>query len=754
MAVKRVRPQLGRDKDGNPDELAPRDTIEVFAHFTKEDGFFGLNAYLQYAAAQLKKNHGWADEAQRSQAARHSFPWRRIDDSHIDTEGFLKQSFEFTLDQAKILDLLTGHTLYNDTGVVVRELIQNSLDAIRLQRLLDEQSVVTPAEGQITIRWNSAERVLSVQDNGTGMTQQEIERHLLKIGSSKYEDSEFKKRFPAFSAISRFGIGVLSTFMIADSVEITTCHPNEPSARQLTLRSVHGRYLVRLLDKDVNAGTSSLCPHGTIVSLRIRPSANVLDIARTVEKWVVVPRCAVTLIIDDQAPMKMGFSSPKGALTDVLRRSGIVMESGGLGSAQQQVRIEEVEVEGVTVAYALRWSDYFREWTFLSLERRADRNDEPLLLGTCVEGVRVEPETPGFTGRNIAAIANASGLGSPRTNVARSGIETTPERDRMLRIIYKIYCDHIRSEMSQLQVKRSFSLTWAVGEAEWLMAPFYQQRGDGSDRFEPLSRDLLREAIRELPTLLIEECGERKAASPASLSSVPQLWTVTSAFFTSAEELLRETPGTGSVSEIMSALAIENSLPSGVLLCGSDRRVNQDTLITREVARIRVFRNERRIDLCWEPKSVPHRWVYFSIGRQRGSFSAVRMAVGTNKPEVEGRGEEAGVRVLGCTFIYGDTALARVLRPWFERQDSRDSTTGRFVIALVDLVERILNRRLTLDISTARRHLSREVEVPRDFDFVELLEAVEPPQNQLFDPAAWNRSYNELLESVSNSTFF
>src|SRR5258705_13862694 len=100
------------------------------------------------------------------------------------------------------------------------------------------------------------------------MTQQIIERHLLRVGSSRYQDPNFKKQFPEFAAISRFGIGVLSTFMVADSVEITSCHPDDAEARQLSLRSVHGKYLIRLLPKD-SVETKSLAPHGTRVKLRL-----------------------------------------------------------------------------------------------------------------------------------------------------------------------------------------------------------------------------------------------------------------------------------------------------------------------------------------------------------------------------------------------------------------------------------------------------------------------------------------------------
>jgi len=226
MAVRRVRSKIGSDREGNPDEKADRDTIEVHAYFTHEDGFFGLTSYLSYAQNQIQKSYGWVKEANKRQGASHTFPWRYVNDKNIETEGFLPNRYEFTIDQAKILDLLTGHTLYNDTSVVLRELVQNAFDAIRIQQLIDQQDGSAQTSGKVTIHWNSQERVLSVEDNGTGMTQEIIEQHLLLVGSSRYQSQEFKRQYPDFSPISRFGIGLLSAFMVADTVEIITWRDN------------------------------------------------------------------------------------------------------------------------------------------------------------------------------------------------------------------------------------------------------------------------------------------------------------------------------------------------------------------------------------------------------------------------------------------------------------------------------------------------------------------------------------------------
>ena len=196
-AVTAVRAKPGVDAEGNVDNEAPRDTIEVVAQFTDEEGFFGLTAYLTYAGAQLRQTFDWAEEASRRHGSKYKFPWKHIDESQILTSGFLRDSFEFSLDTRRVLDLLTGHTLYNNTSVVLREIVQNSLDAIRAQRL-DHPDL----PGSIFITWDTAKRNLTVRDNGTGMSQSVIERHLLRVGSSRYQDPEFQRQHPDFSQLA------------------------------------------------------------------------------------------------------------------------------------------------------------------------------------------------------------------------------------------------------------------------------------------------------------------------------------------------------------------------------------------------------------------------------------------------------------------------------------------------------------------------------------------------------------------------
>ena len=89
----------------------------------------------------------------------------------------------FELDRGKLLNLLVGHTIYNDPKVAVRELLQNSIDAVRYQYYLahnEAQKADTHGLtiGQVRVEWNPQARELVVEDNGTGMDRGIIDRIL------------------------------------------------------------------------------------------------------------------------------------------------------------------------------------------------------------------------------------------------------------------------------------------------------------------------------------------------------------------------------------------------------------------------------------------------------------------------------------------------------------------------------------------------------------------------------------------------
>jgi hypothetical protein len=526
----------------------------------------------------------------------YEFPWREIDDRYIETEGFLKEQFVFTIDQEKILNLLTGHTLYNDSGVVLREAVQNSLDAVRLQH-----GASSSTYGRIEIEWDETERVLMVRDNGTGMTQEIIENNLLKVGSSRYQDDQFVEDHPDFSPISRFGIGVLSAFMVADAVEIVTSHPEEAQARQLTLRSVHGKYLIRLLDKDSGQIPKLLREHGTEVKLRLRPSAEVEDIDKVARSWVVLPKCHVTVSRNGEEPRPIGFSSLEDALRNAMEEDDY-LEHDGRDRYGSDIKIITKTNKGVTLAFAVRWSELFREWTFVQCPEATHRF--PSLLGSCVEGVRVEATTPGYRHRSVYALANAAGRNAPKTNVARSGFESG-ELSNLLHSVYASYLEHVTDEVNELQTGRGYSLTWAAREGSHLLDPLVREARSlvAPEVFEE-------ELTRIKMTVLEDQAGRRQLVSLEELATIHSFWTLESTLLRHAEEFIKEIGSGASLRLLLENAEADIQLPKGPLVRPEHSHPVVRELLdrTRGIRTMKAAKTLRRLDVEWVVTSEPPVW--------------------------------------------------------------------------------------------------------------------------------------------------
>jgi hypothetical protein len=120
-----------------------------------------------------------------------------------------------------------GTKLYGKPEVALRELLQNSIDACLLSQALHEKWGA-PYSPLITVKYYTKDKedYLEITDNGIGMNQEVIKKYYSKIGSSYYQSRDFfdlqAETNLKFKPISRFGIGILSCFMVADSMEVET----------------------------------------------------------------------------------------------------------------------------------------------------------------------------------------------------------------------------------------------------------------------------------------------------------------------------------------------------------------------------------------------------------------------------------------------------------------------------------------------------------------------------------------------------
>lgn len=135
-----------------------------------------------------------------------------------------------TSDTKALIENLGGAQLYGAKYpllIVLRELIQNSRDAIQARSRRANR--FTLEDGIITVKYTESEgkRTIKVEDNGIGMSLNCIKHHLLNFGSSYWKSYLVKEEYPGlissgFSPIGKYGIGFYSVFMVAKSVTVRT----------------------------------------------------------------------------------------------------------------------------------------------------------------------------------------------------------------------------------------------------------------------------------------------------------------------------------------------------------------------------------------------------------------------------------------------------------------------------------------------------------------------------------------------------
>lgn len=144
-----------------------------------------------------------------------------IVETQIDTRGFINKPIEFHLDRRAIVSLLIGKTLYSRKDVAVRELLSNAIDTCRLRKVIN-------ANYKPSMNIELDKDYVSFEDNGIGMSFNDAFTFLSKKGHSFYISEYLQEVLSGkeFDPLSKFGIGVLSSFMIADKMIIESKKAN------------------------------------------------------------------------------------------------------------------------------------------------------------------------------------------------------------------------------------------------------------------------------------------------------------------------------------------------------------------------------------------------------------------------------------------------------------------------------------------------------------------------------------------------
>src|SRR5271154_565457 len=139
------------------------------------------------------------------------------------------ESRPFEADVAKLLHLMV-HSVYSDRSVFLRELIANAADAcerLRYESIADPALTGDDVKPRITLSLDADKRLLTVEDNGIGMSRDEMAEALGTIARSgtkalleRLETAQGDKAPDGTTLIGQFGVGFYSAFTVADKVDV------------------------------------------------------------------------------------------------------------------------------------------------------------------------------------------------------------------------------------------------------------------------------------------------------------------------------------------------------------------------------------------------------------------------------------------------------------------------------------------------------------------------------------------------------
>lgn len=132
--------------------------------------------------------------------------------------------------------------LYSDKDIFIRELISNGCDAINKYKKLVSLGEVKNSnqeEYKIDVTIDKENQLLIFEDNGIGMTEEEVEKYINQVAFSGAEDfvNKYKDKVSEESdIIGHFGLGFYSAFMVAKKVQIDTLSykENEQAVRWIS----------------------------------------------------------------------------------------------------------------------------------------------------------------------------------------------------------------------------------------------------------------------------------------------------------------------------------------------------------------------------------------------------------------------------------------------------------------------------------------------------------------------------------------
>ena len=185
---------------------------------------------------------------------------------------------EFKSESKRLLDLMIN-SIYTNKDIFLRELISNAsdaLDKLYYRSLTDKKLKVKKEDLEINISFDKDKRILTITDNGIGMTKEELEENLgiiAKSGSLSFKENMTKEE--KANIIGQFGVGFYSAFMVSDKITVNTKSVDSEESYTWESEGADGYTITKGKKKDV----------GTEIILNIKEDSDEFDYCKYLDEY-------------------------------------------------------------------------------------------------------------------------------------------------------------------------------------------------------------------------------------------------------------------------------------------------------------------------------------------------------------------------------------------------------------------------------------------------------------------------------------
>ena len=207
---------------------------------------------------------------------------------------------QFKAESKRLLDMMIN-SIYTHNEIFLRELISNASDAIDklyYKSLTDGNTGISRDDFSIRIETDENARTLKIEDNGMGMTKEELENNLGTIARSGSLDfkSDMEKQ-EDIDIIGQFGVGFYSAFMVSDKVNVVSKAYGSDQAYEWESSGADG-YTIKEAEKEANGTVITLSLKADTEDEKYSEYLDTYKIKSLIKKYSDYIRYPITMMVD------------------------------------------------------------------------------------------------------------------------------------------------------------------------------------------------------------------------------------------------------------------------------------------------------------------------------------------------------------------------------------------------------------------------------------------------------------------------